>query len=109
MANVIKGKESVQTLVDGDELGRHLRERMRLLTPLEVTKLLEISPFTLNDWRVKRTGPDYVKVGRLIYYFEDQVLEWLLHNRRNRHDNIPFDNYDPVGGDVIPADEEITS
>lgn len=66
------------------ELGRELRSRMKLLTTAELGLLLEVSLATLTKWRYLKNGPDYVKLGNLVYYFEDQVATWLERNRRER-------------------------
>jgi hypothetical protein len=36
-----------------------------------------ISPLTLADWRAKRFGPAYVRVGRLIRYRQADLDAWL--------------------------------
>lgn len=36
-----------------------------------------ISPLTLADWRTKRTGPAYIRVGRLIRYRQTDLDAWL--------------------------------
>jgi len=36
-----------------------------------------ISPLTLADWRTKRTGPAYIRVGRLIRYRQADLDAWL--------------------------------
>lgn len=36
-----------------------------LLTPIEVSKILKVSPRTLEDWRAGRCGPElpYIRLG----------------------------------------------
>jgi len=36
-----------------------------------------IKPATLADWRCKRTGPPFVKVGRLVRYRLEDLDVWL--------------------------------
>jgi predicted DNA-binding transcriptional regulator AlpA len=59
---------------------------MRLLRELEAAKLLSVAPGTMRNWRLKRRGPPYYKVGRLIRYSEAEVL-WFAE--RGRIDNSP--------------------
>lgn len=39
-----------------------------LLTEREAAELLSISPFTLRTWRLRGTGPRYVRIGAAIRY-----------------------------------------
>lgn len=36
-----------------------------------------ISRLTLADWRCKRVGPPFVKVGRLVRYRQEDLDAWL--------------------------------
>lgn len=46
-----------------------------LLTPVEVCDLLKVKPRTLEDWRLRRTGPNlpFVRIGRAVRYRSDDV------------------------------------
>jgi len=48
-----------------------------LLSPGDVYDRTRIAKQTLANWRTKRTGPPYVKVGRLVRYPEDTFNAWL--------------------------------
>ena len=41
-----------------------------LLTQIEVCDLLKVKPRTLEDWRLRRTGPNlpFVRIGRAVRY-----------------------------------------
>jgi len=41
-----------------------------------------ISPLTLSDWRTKRVGPAYVRIGRLIRYRKVDLDAWLESRTR---------------------------
>ena len=47
-----------------------------LSTPEAATKL-GVSPATLVDWRFRRKGPKYTKIGRLIRYRDQDLADFL--------------------------------
>lgn len=47
------------------------------MSPLEVSRLLQIKPRTLAEWRSQRKGPNYYKVGAYVRYREADVRAWL--------------------------------
>jgi len=51
------------------------------LTPKQVAELLSISPETLQNWRVKRQGPTFKKLGRgrtaKVLYTRQDVDAWV--------------------------------
>ncbi len=49
----------------------------------EVRKLLDISPNTLTNLRVNGTLP-YTKIGGVIYYDYDDILQMLAINKANK-------------------------
>lgn len=44
--------------------------------------LLNISPRTLEGWRLTGEGPTYTKAGRRVLYYERGVLDWLASRCR---------------------------
>ena len=48
-----------------------------LITNDQAAKLLGIEPATLVTWRSEKRGPDYLKVGRLVYYRRSDINAWL--------------------------------
>ena len=48
-----------------------------LLTPAQLAERLGIPETTLTDWRYRRRGPAWVRVGRLVRYPAAMVDEWL--------------------------------
>lgn len=59
----------------------------KLLTEKEAAKYLRVSPRTLQGWRYKRIGPEFVKLGdgtysRVVYRLED--LEAFVARRVKR-------------------------
>ncbi len=49
----------------------------RLFTTPEAAAKLGVAPATLVDWRFRRRGPKYTKVGRLIRYREQDLTDFL--------------------------------
>lgn len=64
--------------------GGDLRRKVRLLTADEVAAILGIKPRTLQNWRVARYGPAFVKAGKAVFYHEDTVNRWLRESERAR-------------------------
>ena len=42
-----------------------------------------VAPATLTKWRLKRQGPEFLKMGREIWYPKCDVLKWLETRKRN--------------------------
>lgn len=49
----------------------------RLLSEAEVSELLGVTIKCLQDWRYRRCGPRYIKVGRLPRYRSEDIETWL--------------------------------
>ena len=70
-------------------LGATPRRRMQhepLLTTPEVAEFLGVSEWQVNAWRMRggRSGPRFVRIGRLVRYFPADVLAWLREHRSDR-------------------------
>lgn len=48
-----------------------------LMTPLDLSEYLGVPPGTLANWRYQGRGPAFVRVGRLVRYRADDVIEWI--------------------------------
>ncbi len=46
----------------------------------ELAQELGRAPRTLQEWRAKRIGPPYTRIGRAYYYAKDQFHKWLASN-----------------------------
>ena len=55
-----------------------------MLTPEEVALALKISVRTLADWRQRKMGPIYTRVGSQIRYPVADVRDYLEERRSNR-------------------------
>lgn len=52
------------------------------LTDKELASRWRISTVTLSSWRVKGTGPEYVKVGKRVLYSLAVIELWELQNTK---------------------------
>lgn len=66
----------------------------RFLTPSEVCQRYrqEFSVGTLKNWRIKRIGPSYVKLGRSVLYPIDELDAWDRKNKVRCHASAGPDN-----------------
>jgi excisionase family DNA binding protein len=48
-----------------------------LAYPEEVAEMLGVPKHTLDQWRSKGSGPDYLKIGRHVRYRWSAVNAWL--------------------------------
>lgn len=58
----------------------HLRAQLGVYTPEELAGVLDVTIDTLAEWRSKRTGPDYVKLGKKVMYRVEDVEQWMERN-----------------------------
>lgn len=42
-----------------------------------VSEILGVAVATLRQWRIRGTGPDYVKLGRRVLYRMEDVSRWI--------------------------------
>lgn len=59
-------------------------ERSHILNVTEAAKFLRLSPGTLNGWRLTGGGPEFVRLGRRIFYRAD-VLERFVQEKSYPH------------------------
>ena len=51
-----------------------------LLTEYAAGEILNMSIRTLQTWRVRGAGPDYVRAGRAIRYRRRDLISWIEAN-----------------------------
>ena len=73
--------------VPADDYGDFIRaERLRdafgLLSPADLSALIGVDERTLAVWRAQpqRKGPDFVKLGRAVFYRRADVDKWIELN-----------------------------
>lgn len=54
-----------------------------LLTERDVSNEFNFRPKTLQGWRLRGGGPEYVKCGRSVRYRRDAIEQWLDSRTRN--------------------------
>jgi Helix-turn-helix domain len=54
-----------------------LRTGFDLLSPADLAALLAVDERTLAVWRCQKRGPDFVKLGRAIFYRREDVATWI--------------------------------
>ena len=54
---------------------------LTLLDSEATAKLLDIKVTTLTDWRIQGIGPAAYKIGRLVKYDLQDIMEWLRTRR----------------------------
>lgn len=57
-----------------------LRSVIELFNEDELAEILEVKPQTLATWRAEERGPDYVKLGKSVFYRKADVLDWVNAN-----------------------------
>lgn len=58
-------------------MAAHCQQTDRLLYEAHAADLLKVSVRTLQAWRCKRVGPDFVRIGRAIRYRESDLTRWI--------------------------------
>lgn len=55
-----------------------------LITELEAAKLLSVSARSLQNWRVRGGGPQFIKMGgRIVRYRHRDISDWIDSQARN--------------------------
>jgi predicted DNA-binding transcriptional regulator AlpA len=63
--------------------GERLRDVFQILSPADLAALIGIDERTLAAWRSAHRGPDFVRLGRAIFYRRADVLAWVELNVTN--------------------------
>ena len=60
--------------------GERLRDTFALLSTADLGDLIDVDERTLAMWRSVKRGPDYVRLGRRIFYRRPDVMAWIELN-----------------------------
>jgi hypothetical protein len=60
--------------------GERLRDSFALLSPADLAALIGVDERTLAVWRSTHKGPDFVRLGRAVFYQRSAVLAWVELN-----------------------------
>jgi hypothetical protein len=70
------------THLSGMDAHAHVEVEPAFLTQAEVACLLGVPERTLEGWRLTKSGPPWLKLGRHVKYDRDDVLAWAREQRR---------------------------
>jgi predicted DNA-binding transcriptional regulator AlpA len=65
--------------IDSDRSAK-LRDTFELLSPADLASLIGVDERTLAVWRSQRRGPDFVKLGRSVFFRCADVKAWIELN-----------------------------
>jgi len=65
-------------------LPRHAPSGDELLTASQLHELLPLSEPTLRHWRYIGAGPEWVTLGRRVFYRRRSVLRWIEEQERQQ-------------------------
>ncbi len=72
-------------LVDQEEIERRrLAEKMGYLTEDQVASLARVKVSTVDDWRRRGKGPDYIPFGSAYFYEIQDVLDYIKSLKKIR-------------------------
>ena len=60
-----------------DEEVVEYRQQLGLISPITLSKILGVHHDTLKGWRTEGRGPNYLKIGKRVWYSLSAVLVWL--------------------------------
>jgi excisionase family DNA binding protein len=63
---------------------QQIANTLGILTPEQLAKELGVTVKTLLRWRLKRTAPPEVQVGRQRYFRRESVIDWLASRESRR-------------------------
>ena len=66
-----------------EELAALGQARTRNLDERDAARMLGCSVSLLRKWRRRREGPPYVRIGRLVRYQEERLLEFIEAHSTN--------------------------
>lgn len=61
----------------GPPHGLHGRHSLQLWTAADVATTIDVTVETLAQWRQAGTGPNYVKLGKAVFYRRSDIAEWI--------------------------------
>jgi hypothetical protein len=53
------------------------RQQLGLISPIMLSKILGVHQDTLKSWRSDGRGPNYLKIGKRVWYNYEHVQDWL--------------------------------
>lgn len=62
------------------EEARGMRHGMGLLSEHDLSALIGVQVRTLQKWRCLKTGPDFVRLGKVVFYRRADIEKWIELN-----------------------------
>lgn len=60
----------------------NLSAQRTMLTDVEASRLLGVTEHALRQWRRRRQGPTFVKLGRVVRYRQSDLLSFISEGER---------------------------
>jgi excisionase family DNA binding protein len=58
----------------------NVAEAEPLLMEVQAAKFLSVSVRTLQNWRIKQSGPPFIRIGRAVRYRRSDLSTWIDAN-----------------------------
>ncbi len=71
------GAEFAAVFNQAEARAESLRYELDLIPDDDFATAIRLTPQTLATWRSDGTGPDYVKVGKSVFYRREDIKRWL--------------------------------
>lgn len=65
---------------DVEEVAQRLRERLGFVSEAQFAAMMLVSTDTLQYWRMRGTGPKFVRLGRGVFYRLKDIELWMDEN-----------------------------
>jgi predicted DNA-binding transcriptional regulator AlpA len=78
--NAASAHKAVEIATTEISRSEQLRDAFGLLSPADLSAMIGVDERTLAVWRVQRRGPDFVKLGRAVFYRRADVSAWVELN-----------------------------
>jgi hypothetical protein len=69
-----------ETQIEQHPRSKQLRDSFGVLSPADLSALIGVDERTLAVWRMRRRGPDFVRLGRAVFYRRADILAWIELN-----------------------------
>lgn len=66
--------------IGADDRANAMRTDLGLITPDDLATIIGVGVRQLQVWRSSDMGPDYVKLGKQVFYRRTDVLSWVEAN-----------------------------
>lgn len=65
---------------DVEEVAQRLRERLGFVSEVQFAAMMLVTADTLQYWRMRGTGPKFVRLGRGVFYRLKDIELWMDEN-----------------------------